>query len=69
MEDGRSRTVPSFAERMPAPMRPMAIIVLLSTGSTSMMSIGAVLGFFLDAVRPIWVEVFLFRSCDEMQIF
>ena len=67
MEDGRSSTMPSSAERMSAPMRLVVIIVLLSSGSTSMMSIGAVVVFFLDVVRLIWVEVFLFKSCDERQ--
>ena len=67
MEDGRSSTMRCFAECMSAPIRPMAIIVLLSSGSTTMMCIGAVLMFFFDVVMLIWVEVFLFKACDERQ--
>ena len=51
------------------PMQPMAIIVLLSSGSTTMMCVGTVLVFFSVGVMPVCIEVFFFSSCDERQMF
>ena len=48
-----------WMERMSAPMRPMAIIVLLSSGPTTMMSVGTVLVFFSVGVMPVCIEIFL----------
>ena len=69
MGDGRSSTMPSSAERMSAPMLLMAIIVLLSSGPTTMMCVGTVLVFFSVGVMPVCIEVLFFSSCDERQMF
>ena len=68
-EDGRCSTMPSSAERTSAPMRldgHHRLLVIIGSDLDDVQSERCCV-FFLDVVRLIWVEVFLFRSCDERQ--